>query len=559
MPDDKPLTTKQVDITPSVINVKFKESEITLIPTETGAILKFNGDFERVILKRLDYEIIDDYTIIGTARETTVFSAPIHTILHVVIKSNRKLESGLRIKNNSEWRIGTSFISEVQAISNIPVYNTQTVLKENDRIWNSMLGRIRVTGGKASDTKKLYTMLYRALLFPRSLKEPNDKHYSPYSKHGGVFSGELSTDSGFWDAYRTVYPFLHLVYPDYASKILDGWINSIKESPDNVLAQWASPGKVNSMEGAMGEIAIAEGIMNNAITDVDTAWSYLYRSCFTKNGGRESFELYELLGYVPKQVSLSLNYYLSDYIVSLAARKLGHYGLAEKLVKRSRNWKQLFDRGESKMFKPKSKEGETKRINEYQWMGPYREGGPWQYRFYVPHDPVELNNWGYDGDMCSWLRKMVTNNYRPKNLRNVIHEEKEMYDHMFGQYAHNNQPVHHVLYMFYHVGCGDEGQKWIRHTLDNSYTASGYPGDEDNGEMSAWYILSSIGLYSLVPGSLSYQVGTRPLWDTIDIDHGRIQINNNGDGLYSSVYINDKSSMSLTDYNKQNYYRIDIS
>jgi putative alpha-1,2-mannosidase len=313
------------------------------------------------------------------------------------------------------------------------------------------------------------------------------------------------------------------------------------------------------MVGAMGEIAIAEGIMNNAITDVDTAWSYLYRSCFTKNGGRESFELYELLGYVPKQVSLSLNYYLSDYIVSLAARKLGHYGLAEKLVKRSRNWKQLFDRGESKMFKPKSKEGETKRINEYQWMGPYREGGPWQYRFYVPHDPVELNNWGYDGDMCSWLRKMVTNNYRPKNLRNVIHEEKEMYDHMFGQYAHNNQPVHHVLYMFYHVGCGDEGQKWIRHTLDNSYTASGYPGDEDNGEMSAWYILSSIGLYSLVPGSLSYQVGTRPLWDTIDIDHGRIQINNNGDGLYSSVYINDKSSMSLTDYNKQNYYRIDIS
>jgi putative alpha-1,2-mannosidase len=171
-------------------------------------------------------------------------------------------------------------------------------------------------------------------------------------------------------------------------------------------------------------------------------------------------------------------------------------------------------------------------------MGPYREGGPWQYRFYVPHDPDELNNWGYDGKMCEYLNDMMTNSYRPKDTNNMIHEEKELYNHMFGQYAHNNQPVHHILYMFHHVGCRQEGEKWIHKVLEESYTDTGYPGDEDNGEMSAWYILSSIGLYSLVPGTLQYQISSSPLWDHVNIDNGRIIIERSKNSKNRAAIIN---------------------
>ena len=148
---------------------------------------------------------------------------------------------------------------------------------------------------------------------------------------------------------------MHLVYPDYAKKTLNGWVNAIKEAPDKMLAQWASPGKVDSMEGAMGEISIAEGILNNAIDDVDTAWNYLYTSTCT-SAGREHFDLYAMLGYVPGQVSLSLNYYLSDFVVSKAAEYLGFETIATKLFERSKQWKLLFDR-DTKFFLPKSEKG----------------------------------------------------------------------------------------------------------------------------------------------------------------------------------------------------------
>lgn len=554
-PSIKPLTVIDYDMSPSKITVNFQDNaKLTLIPTDVGAVMTFDG-INEMVLKRLNYKLIDEYTIVGTAKETSVFSSPSHTILHVVIKSNTAMTNRLEVTDDTVWRIGTSFISESQAFKNIPLSDPQFVLKANDEEWNFLLNRIKVEG--LADKRKFYTILYRTLLFPRLLKEPNGMHYSPYSKNGDIFKGELSTDSGFWDAYRTVYPFLHLVYPDYAKRILNGWVNSIKESQDNMLAQWASPAKVDSMEGAMGEISIAEGIMNGAIDDVDTAWQYLYRSCFTK-AGRAHFDEYVLFGYVPGQVSLSLNYYLSDYVVSIVAEKLGHVREANELRKRSGNWKLLFNHN-TKMFDSKSKDGIFKFSDEYKWMGPFREGGPWQYRFYVPHDPEGLDLYGYEGTMCKYLNDMMTNTHQPSSTFSMIHEEKELYKHMFGQYAHNNQPVHHILYLFHHVGCMKDGAKWIRKVLDESYTDTGYPGDEDNGEMSAWYILSSLGLYSLVPGSLQYQISSAPIWNHVDIDNGRIIIERSGNGIVpKTVTVNGQHQASIFDYSYMEKYKIQI-
>lgn len=240
------------DMTPSSINVLLKDkTSFMLAPTETGAIMTFNGK-NRMVLKKLKFKLVDDSTIVGTTREYSIFKPPSHTVLHVVIKSSTA--TGFDVDSNTVWKIGTSFISEQQAFNNIPSTNDiKTLINNNDNIWNNALGKITLS----TPSRKFYSILYKTLLFPRLLKEGNGKHYSPYSKHGSVYDGEISTDSGFWDSYRAVYPFLHLVYPSYASRILNGWVNSIKESPDKLLVQWASPGKVDSMEGTMGEISIA--------------------------------------------------------------------------------------------------------------------------------------------------------------------------------------------------------------------------------------------------------------------------------------------------------------
>lgn len=546
-------TVENYDITPSRMLIELKdERSVELAPTKYGAIVKFKG-VEKVSFRYLEYDKVDDYTIIGKTRTASVFAAPEHTILKVVINSNTKIDS---ITNNTVWTIGTSFIDIDTAFSNAPKEEFDEVVEESDTIWNSLLSRVKVTGN--GDLEKFYSILFRVLLFPTMLKESTGLHYSPYD--GGRYDGDLCTSSGFWDNYRSTYPLLHLIFPDHASNIMNGWVNTIKESSDNLLPQWSSPGPIDSMEGTTGEISIAEGIMNNAIYDVDTAWSYLYRSSLTSQA-REDYNIYNMIGFVPGKVSLSLNYYLSDYVVSKVAYKLGHNDIADQLYKRSQNWKLLFDRDGMMMFRPKTKAGKFESINQYKWMGPYREGSAWQYRFYVPHNPEELNYWGYDGDMCKYLIEMFENKHKPKNLRNIIHEEKEMYSLGLGQYSHNNQPVHHVPYMFHHVGCLEEGQLKIREILEKAYTNTGYSGDEDNGEMSAWYILSSVGLYSLVPGSMSYQISSAPMWDTVDIDHGRILIENHAktpDGSYSKVLVNGKETNSLDFYDSSKKYRITI-
>lgn len=525
---DKDLST----ITPSFMKIVGKSSTMSLVPTNTGAVLKVSGVKTIKFDGISDWKRVGKYKMVGTVKRSSIFHTPTHTVLHVVAMSSVPWDSG----ELDVIRIGTSFISESQALENMPTDNFELLVKTNDRIWDGMLGKIKVYG--RGPIEKFYTMLYRALLFPRQLVEPNWMHYSPYDRAGGIFEGPLSTDSGFWDAYRTVYPLLHLAFPDIAKMTLDGWVNSIKEDPNGKLAQWASPGKVDSMEGSMGEITIAEGILNDAITDVDAAWGYLRRSCFESDGGRESFDLYLRYGYVPGQVSLSLNYYLSDYVVSLAAQKLGYHEEAVTLLHRSRNWNKLFDY-DNKFFRPKNSKGSFQgKFDQYEWMGPYREGGPWQYRFYVPHDPDGLNSIGYGGMMCKYLNEMMTGSNKVSN-RNKIHEETEMQRHSFGQYSHNNQPVHHVMYLFAHAGCASSGQRWIRHVLNTQYTDSGFSGDEDNGEMSAWFILSSMGLYSLVPGSGKYQVGAPPLFDDIYLEERGIRITNKyGVDNWQSVEIN---------------------
>ena len=536
-------------VTPSTMELTSGDGvTMSLSPTYTGAILKMRTTGGVNTLKTsLDFfEVDGPFTIRGTTAKSTIFNTPSHTKLHVVMVSDLPINKDLTFDHlEVTFRIGTSFISAGQAEANIPYLSYEEQVKVNDMKWNDVLSNILIrdynTYDKRLEVKRFYTILHRALLFPRVMSElhyGSVKHYSPYS--GEIESGQVSTDSGFWDAYRTVYPFLHLVYPSLATRVLDGWVNSIKESPKHLLPQWASPGPVGSMQGTMGEVSIAEGIINDAITDVDTAWNYLYTSAFVT--GRDHFDEYLMFGYVPGQVSLSLNYYLCDYVVALAAYKLGHIKMGDSLMDRSKRWHLIFDTNK-RFFRPKTMGRFSPSFDEHKWMGPYMEGGPHQYRFYLPFDPEGLNN-AYGYKMCDYLKRMMTGPNTVSN-RQKIHEETEMQQHSFGQYAHNNQVVHHVLYMFAHVGCEHEGQKWLNHALDTQYSNEGYAGDEDNGEMSAWYIMSRLGLYSLVPGSGEYQIGIPPPWKEVILKERDIVIKNKYNKNYwTYMYINGEEKLA---------------
>mmetsp|Transcript_3089 Transcript_3089/g.4416 ORF Transcript_3089/g.4416 Transcript_3089/m.4416 type:complete len:930 (+) Transcript_3089:390-3179(+) len=502
----------------------------------------------------------------GISQATSVFNMPHHVKTYV--SGSIEMPGGLKeiavVQGQLKWkgggtvilRIGTSFISHSQATLNrdreLEKFSIDQVKRASKKVWNDLLNRVQVTleddateSEVVSLKKDLYSCLYRALLFPRQLGETNSEgkivHWSAYGRDGGVFGGPLSTDSGFWDSYRAVYPMLHLVFPDLVETALEGWVNAIREEPNNVLVQWASPGRVGSMVGSMGEISLAEGIVNNALSkeSVTVAFNYMKKSAFTKlPNGRDRIKEYIATGYVPKTneyqeegtVGLSLNYMLTDFSVAQAATSLGDIDSASRLTKRSLNWKKLFD-PKTKFFRPKDAAGHfpKRAFDQYMWMGEYTEGGPWQYRFYVPHDVKGLRD-AYQGGqllrggvsvLCEKLKDMMTHPSTVSN-RNRIHEEEEMIRHSFGQYAHNNQPVHHVLYMFADAGCPLEGQKWIHHTLRTQYGTFGFAGDEDNGEQSSWYILSSFGLYALVPGSGKYQVGAPPLFKQVVINRPKV-------------------------------------
>uniref|UniRef100_A0A7S2WCK6 Alpha-1,2-mannosidase n=1 Tax=Mucochytrium quahogii TaxID=96639 RepID=A0A7S2WCK6_9STRA len=428
-------------------------------------------------------------------------------------------------------RVGNSLISLEQAILNrkreVDIYPTiEAMVESGKNVWNSYLDRVQIHG-LTKDTvgakQKLFTSLYRALLWPRDLAEldadNNTVHWSPYN--GKVAEGHIMTDSGFWDAYRALYPMLQLVYPEVAKDILSGWINAIRETGGKI-PEWPNPGAADMMEGTMSDCTMSDAIVTGLINgdEADVVYEELLRNAFnmTSSSRGRSFKEYLQLGYIPRHVSLSQNHYLADWAIAQAAEFRGDHETARKLLERSKNWTRLFNPGTG-FFQSKNALGyfeQTKStFDEFEFFlrGAYTEGSAWQYRFYVPHDPKGLSEvYAKTGDdMCSVLHKALT--ITPAFHGVHIQDAPSMGEFSFGEYCHANQPVHHVLYMFAHAnGCALEGQKWIQKAIRTFYGKFGYAGDEDNGEQSSWLVLSALGLYQLAPGNGKYQVGAPPLF-----------------------------------------------
>ncbi|TCV07416.1 putative alpha-1,2-mannosidase [Sphingobacterium alimentarium] len=430
-------------------------------------------------------------------------------------------------------KVASSFISHEQAQLNLRELKGASFDQIKDKaadIWNKELGKIEVKGGTIDQIRTFYSCLYRSLLFPRMFYEydANNQvvHYSPYN--GQVLPGYMFTDTGFWDTFRSLFPFLNLMYPEMNLKMQEGLANAYREG--GWLPEWASPGYRNIMVGNNSASVVADAWVKGVRSkDIETLYEALVKG--SKNAGpmtavgRAGANYYNELGYVPYDVKIhenvarSLEYAYDDFAIYQVAKDLNKKDDIPFYESRAYNYQKLFD-PQNGLMRGKNKDGSWQSpFNPFKWGDAFTEGNSWHYSWSVFQD--------FEG-----LAKLLGGHKAMENkLDSVfilppifddsyygfpIHEIREMQIVNMGQYAHGNQPIQHMTYLYNYVGAPWKSQYWVRETMDRMYSPNpdGYCGDEDNGQTSAWYVFSALGFYPVTPAVDEYVIGS-PLFDKV--------------------------------------------
>lgn len=456
-------------------------------------------------------------------------------------------------------RIASSFISYEQAERNLQ----QEVAKQTfDQVcfkakqaWNTELSRIKVEGGSEEQQKTFYSCLYRMLQFPRKFYEYDGQgrvvHYSPYN--GNIDTGYLFTDTGFWDTFRSLFPFLTLMYPELESRILQGLANTYRES--GWLPEWASPGHRRTMIGSNSASVISDAYLKGIRGyDMDLLYEALMKN--TENVGpmntlgRDGVQEYNRLGYVPADMyggsaAKTLEFAYADFCLYRINRVLEKpKDVVARFASRLQNYKNLFDPGH-KLMRGRNKDGSFQNgFNPLKWGGEFVEGNAWHYSWSVFHDFAGLSKlMGGDRVMEQMLDSVFDqppvfdgSAYRG----GVIHEMTEMQVMNMGQYAHGNQPIQHMIYIYNYCGAPWKAQYRVRDVMQKLYrpTADGYCGDEDNGQTSAWYVFSALGFYPVCPGTNQYVIGS-PLFTkaTLQLENGKTFVISAPENSPKNLYI----------------------
>jgi len=444
-------------------------------------------------------------------------------------------------------RVASSFISYEQAELNLKELGSDSfdqVKAKGEAVWNKELSRIAVEGGTDDQIKTFYSCLYRVLLFPRKFyeidKDGKVVHYSPYN--GEVLPGYLFTDNGFWDTFRAVFPFFNLMYPSLNEKIQEGLVNTYKES--GFLPEWASPGHRDCMIGSNSATIIADAYLKGGRGyDIETLYQAALKNTAHEGPlhsvGRYGVDYYNKLGYIPYNVGINenvartLEYAFADFCVYKLGKALGKPEKElEIFAKRSQNYKNVFDK-ESNLMRGKNADGTFQSpFSPFKWGDAFTEGNSWHYTWSVLHDVDGLI--GLMGGKKEFVKMLdsvfvVPPIFDESYYRQVIHEIREMQIMNMGNYAHGNQPIQHMIYLYNYAGEPWKAQHWVREVMDRMYTpqADGYCGDEDNGQTSAWYVFSAMGFYSVTPAVDEYVIGA-PLFKkiTVSLENGKkIEIN----------------------------------
>lgn len=440
-------------------------------------------------------------------------------------------------------KVASSFVSFEQAELNLKRElandNFDATCQKTKAVWNKTLSRINVEGGSIDQTRTFYSCMYRMLFFPNKLYELDAQnkiiHYSPYN--GKIMPGYLFGGTGFWDTFRALYPFLNLVYPSINKEMQEGLINDYKEG--GWLPEWSSPGYADIMVGNNSASVVAEAYLKGLLGyDINTLYDALVHGANNEGPisavGRYGVKYYNELGYVPYDVKINenaartLEYAYDDFAIYQLGKAIGKPESEIAIYKkRSQNYRNLFDPATG-LMRGKSKDGSFQTpFNPFKWGDAFTEGNSWHYTWGVFHDIQGLINlMGGKQKFVSKLDSVFTMPpvFDDSYYGGVIHEIREMQIANMGQYAHGNQPIQHMIYLYNYAGEPWKTQYWARETMNRMYKATpdGYCGDEDNGQTSAWYVFSAMGFYPVCPASDQYVLGA-PLFKklTLMLENGK--------------------------------------
>lgn len=458
-------------------------------------------------------------------------------------------------------KIATSFISVDQAQANlqdeIGGKSFDAVKDLAEAAWLQKLGQVRVKGATEDQKTILYSNMYRAFLYPNSAWEKEKDtgkaiYMSPYTSPAAKKEGKIWVNSGFWDTYRTNWPLYTLLLPTQAGLMIDGFVNGYKDG--GWVTRWSGPGYNDSMVATSSDIIFADAYMKGVRNfDVDAAYASMLRNAtnYSSDGskGRKGMDRSIFYGYKTdnsESVAWSLEAYINDFGIAQMAKELKKEDDHAYFMNRAISYPSIFDgtatgAWSGGFFRSKSTDGswQSGPSTPQSWGYGYTEGNAWSYAFLAPQDGQGLANL-YGGRQK--LKDKLDTFFKTKpatdngSYWSVIHEilEAKKVDELasVGEYQHSNQPVHHSIYMYNYAGSPSSGQKYLRDVMDKLYftgfdangnsTGEGYIGDEDNGEQSAWYILSAMGIYPVSMGRPEYAIGAPYFQNmTVTLENGK--------------------------------------
>ena len=427
-------------------------------------------------------------------------------------------------------QLATSFISKEQALLNLPKQDYEETKTNAKASWEELLGRFDVVETGSVDRTFFDHCLYRLFLFPQTFYEVNEQGENIHMglASGTIKPGLLYTNNGFWDTFRTSFPLFALIIPEYYHQFLEGFLNSYRDT--GYLPKWLAPDERGMMPGTLIDGLIADSACKGMAPELEEEFLKAMIETATKAdpkavNGRHGLAQYQELGYLStdyhESVSHTLDYAYSDFCISTCAAKLGQEELAQTYSQYSKNYQNLFD-PETGYMRARDVDGNFRPdFSPYSWGRDYAECSAVQASLGVLHDISGLSQLmggkeafsNYLLKTCQSLPLFETTGYGYE-----IHEMSEMATAPFGQLAISNQPSFHIPYLFRYSNYSQYTSLLIK-TLRQKAFRSGwdaYPGDEDNGSLSAWYVWSALGLYPTCPGKANYDLGI-PLFDHLRV------------------------------------------
>lgn len=488
--------------------------------------------------------------------------------------AGKQIRAYFNFKTSANEKIKIKFalspVSTNGAISNlrseISDWDFERVKREGQAAWNRELGKIAVTALDEGEMVNFYTALYHAFLSPTVYMDTDGQykgidqnvHKAVVTTASGAFPEKTQsrkasnsipftnyTTFSLWDTYRALHPFLNIIQPARNRDMIRSMTAHYDQSVHKMLPVWSHYANENwCMIGYHSVSVIADAIVTGNLvgTEANDALDAAAQTARTKY--YDGLEYYIQLGYVPEDknsssVSKTLEYAYDDWAIAQAAKKLNRPNIYSDFIRRSENWKNVYDRS-SGFMRPRMSDGKFReKFDALQTHDQgFIEGNAWNYSLYVPHDPVGMiATFGGKAKFTPYLDQLFT-----MHLPDEFFAETEdiTREGIIGNYVHGNEPAHHAAYLYNWTDEAWKTQERVRMILKNQYrpTPDGLGGNDDCGQMSAWYLFSALGFYPVAPGSGQYALGS-PLIKTatLKLENGRILSIEARDQSQENVYV----------------------